>query len=158
MNDESDNRGMRTLGIGALLGALTAFFLDPTVGRRRRARGVDRVRGTVNRGLRRTQRTARGVGATAYGVLQRLTHLREQPKDYDDATLAHKVETEIFRPADVPKGKIVVNAVDGIVQLRGEADTPELMDELVERTRRVQGVREVENLLHLPNTEAPMHR
>jgi hypothetical protein len=29
---------------------------------------------------------------------------------------------------------------------------------LVDRARHVQGVREVENLLHIPGTEAPMHQ
>jgi osmotically-inducible protein OsmY len=85
------------------------------------------------------------------------THLREQPKPQpDDVTLARKVETELFRPADAPKGRINVNAEDGVVYLRGEADTPEMINDLVERTRKVQGVREVENLLHLPKTPAPM--
>ena len=45
-----------------------------------------------------------------------------------------------------------------MVVLRGEAQTPELIDELVARARSVQGVRDVENLLHLPNAPAPMHQ
>jgi hypothetical protein len=32
-----------------------------------------------------------------------------------------------------------------------------MITELVERTRSIQGVREVENLLHLPGTPAQMH-
>ena len=39
----------------------------------------------------------------------------------------------------------------------GEAPTPELITELVEKARAVQGVRDVESLLHLPGTPAPMH-
>ena len=42
-------------------------------------------------------------------------------RDYDDATLAHKVETELFRPADAPKGQVSVNVNDGVVELRGES-------------------------------------
>ena len=38
----------------------------------------------------------------------------------DDVTLTRKVETEIFRPKGAPKGKVDVNAVDGVVWLRGE--------------------------------------
>jgi hypothetical protein len=34
---------------------------------------------------------------------------------------------------------------------------PELIDDLVKQTHKVQGVREVENLLHVPGTKAPMH-
>jgi osmotically-inducible protein OsmY len=86
---------------------------------------------------------------------QKATHLREEPKDYDDVTLARKVETEIFRPEDAPKGSVNVNVEGGIVYLRGEVERPELIDDLVEKARNVQGVREVENLLHLPGTPAP---
>ena len=67
--------------------------------------------------------------------------------DVDDVTLARKVETEIFRDAEVPKGKINVNAENGKVVLRGEVDEPSLIEDLEQRTKKVQGVREVENLL-----------
>ena len=57
----------------------------------------------------------------------------------------------------VPGEAVNVNVQNGIVQLRGEVQQPELIDELDRRVRAVQGVREVENLLHLPGTEARMH-
>ena len=79
-------------------------------------------------------------------------------RDYDDVTLARKVETEIFRDAEVPKGQINVNAQEGVVQLRGEVPTEDMLDDLVEKTRSVEGVRDVENLLHLPGSPAPMHQ
>jgi osmotically-inducible protein OsmY len=41
--------------------------------------------------------------------------------------------------------------------LRGEVDSPELIDDLVVRARKVQGVQDVENLLHTPGQPAPMH-
>ena len=72
----------------------------------------------------------------------------------DDVTLARKVESEIFRDADVPKGAIDVNAEHGKVVLRGEVDSTELIEELVGKARRVQGVEEVESLLHTPGQQA----
>jgi hypothetical protein len=33
-----------------------------------------------------------------------------------------------------------------------------MIDDLVGKARSIQGVREVENLLHLPGTPAPTHR
>ena len=48
----------------------------------------------------------------------------------------------------MPKGKINVNAENGKVVLRGEVDSPELIDDLVAKARNVQGVQDVENLLH----------
>ena len=69
-------------------------------------------------------------------------------KEYDDVTLARKVETEIFRPADVPKGAISVNVNDGVVELRGEIADQRQIDELGDTARKVDGVRDVRNLLH----------
>jgi hypothetical protein len=93
---------------------------------------------------------------SAYGVTRKVRHRKEEPKPQpDDVTLARKVETEIFRSADVPKGKINVNAVDGVVELRGEADRPEMIRDLEDQVRNIPGVRDVRNMLHLPETPAP---
>ena len=69
-------------------------------------------------------------------------------KDYDDVTLARKVETELFRPADVPKGAISVNVNDGVVELRGELADQAQIDELGDNARKITGVKDVRNLLH----------
>jgi gas vesicle protein len=148
----------RLIGLGAAFGAAFAFLFDPQSGRRRRHELRDRTLALFRRSGRRAERSGRAVGARAQGVSQRVQHLREEPKDLDDVTLARKVETEIFRPADVPKERINVNVQNGVVQLRGEIDRPDMIEELVEKTRSVQGVREVENLLHTPGTQAPMHQ
>lgn len=73
---------------------------------------------------------------------------------YDDVTLARKVESEIFRPADAPKGEVNVAAHDGVVELRGIVRRAEQIDELVSKAADVKGVERVENLLHLPGTPA----
>jgi osmotically-inducible protein OsmY len=148
---------MKRFGLGALVGALAAVFLDPANGKRRRHTLRDRSRGSLRRGTRRTARLGRGVAAQTYGLAQKARHLHQQPKDYDDATLKAKVETELFRPEHAPKGRVNVNAQNGIVQLRGELDSRDLIEDLVHRTRKIQGVRDVENLLHLVGEEAPMH-
>jgi len=134
------------------------WFFDPVQGRRRRAVTRDRVLAFFRHGARRTGGAGRALAAEAYGLRQKAAHLREQPKDYDDQTLKNKVETVLFREQDAPKGQVDVNAQNGVVQLRGEVGSPELIEELVERTRKVQGVRDVENLLHLPDAPAPMHQ
>ena len=149
---------MPRFALGALIGAFLSYFLDPQGGRRRRHGVVDRTLGTMRRGRRKTAQAGRLVAAEAHGLKQKVTHLREEEKTFDDVTLVRKVETEIFRGPDVPKGQINVSAADGVVALRGEVDRPELIGDLVTRTRRIQGVRDVENLLHLPGTPAPMHQ
>ncbi|MDQ4030682.1 MAG: BON domain-containing protein [Actinomycetota bacterium] len=144
--------------LAAAAGAALAFFLDPTSGRRRRATAAQRVPGFFRHRSREAGRLGRSVSAEAYGLKQKATHLRERPKgDLDDATIAHKIETELFRPADVPKGQINVNVQEGVVQLRGEVPNPDMIDDLVAKARSIQGVRDVENLLHLPGTPAPTH-
>src|SRR2546430_9151768 len=148
---------MGVFAVGGALGALLAYFFDPNSGRRRRHALRDRAASFVRSGERHAARTGRGVAADAYGFSQKVRHLKEEPKDFDDTTLADKIRSEVFRDSDVPKGKVNVNVQGGIAQLRGEVPRAELIDELVEQTRRVQGVREVENLLHVPGTEAPMH-
>ena len=148
---------MKRFGLGAVIGVLGALFLDPANGKRRRHTLRDRTRGLLRRSGRKTVRLARGTAAEGYGLVQKARHLHQEPKDYDDATLKAKVETELFRPEWAPKGKVNVNAQNGIVQLRGELESRDLIDELVHRTRRIQGVRDVENLLHTVGEQAPMH-
>jgi hypothetical protein len=77
-----------------------------------------------------------------------------RPKQLDDKTITDKVETELFRDANVAKGKIDVNTADGVVWLRGEAKTPEQIKELEAKARAIPEVKQVENLLHLPKTPA----
>ena len=145
---------MGVLALGAVVGGLLAYFFDPENGKRRRQRAIDQTAGFARK---RAARAGRGVAAEAYGVTKKVQHLREEPKDFDDATLADKVRSEALRGEDIPAGEINVNVQEGVVQLRGEVQRPELINELVDRVRGVQGVRDVENLLHLPGTEAPMH-
>jgi hypothetical protein len=86
--------------------------------RRRRHHRRDRDRARQARPPQgRRQGQGRGLG-------------RHRSKDYDDATLAHKVETELFRPADAPKGQVSVNVNDGVVELRGELPDQRQIDEL----------------------------
>jgi hypothetical protein len=80
---------------------------------------------------------------------------REPTPAMNDATLKAKVETELFRPADAPKGRVTIGVVDGVVELRGTAKTPKQIRDLERRAREIPEVREVENLLHQPKTPAP---
>jgi osmotically-inducible protein OsmY len=119
--------------LGGAVGAALAYFYDPDNGRKRRKKAI--------------KRTTK--------AFRKATHLREQKKPQpDDVTLARKVESKIFRDADVLKGQINVNVEDGVVYLRGELEQPDLIDDLGAQARKVHGVRAVENLLHVPGSEA----
>jgi osmotically-inducible protein OsmY len=146
---------MPVFALGAALGALLAYFFDRESGARRRHVAYDR---TTSFFRKRGSGAVRSVASGAYGMTQKVQHLREEPKEFDDATLANKVRSEALRGDEIPAGQISVNVQKGVVQLRGEVQRPDLIQTLVERTRNVQGVVDVENLLHVPGAEAPMHQ
>ena len=144
----------RTLSLAALVAAVVYFF-DRDNGKRRRRMAVDRTAGFLRGKARRLDRARQGAVSGAHGVTQKAKHLREEEKPPpNDATLKAKVESEVFRDLSVPKGKVDVNAEDGVVYLRGEVDSPDLVAELEKATRKVHGVREVQNLLHTPEGKA----
>jgi osmotically-inducible protein OsmY len=142
------------------LGAALMYFFDPQSGKRRRSMARDRALGFYRQRSRGLGRRAGSVRAEAEGLVQKAKQVRAEEKltDPNDVTLARKVETEIFRDPQVPKGQIDVNAEGGVVILRGEVEGPELIQDLEEKTRSVQGVKDVENLLHTPGADAPMHQ
>ncbi len=76
-------------------------------------------------------------------------------EDVDDKTLAHKVETEIFRAPDAPKGDVSVDVQHGVAHLRGEVADERWITRLGDEAEKVDGVKGVENLLHRPGTPAP---
>src|SRR4051794_35025072 len=142
---------MPLFALAGAIGAALAYFFDPDNGRKRRKDAIMRA----GKAFRQTGQKGQGVAAQAKGLKEKATHLKEQEKPQpDDVTLARKVESEIFRDAEVPKGQINVNAEDGVVFLRGEVQ-PDLIEDLAAKARDVQGVRGVENLLHAPGQEAP---
>jgi len=147
---------MKLYALFAAAGAALTYFLDPQNGKRRRHVTVDRVAGFFRARGRDAGRAGRAVTSEAYGVAKKATHLREQEKPQpNDATLTNKVESEIFRDPQVPKGQISVNAERGVEYLRGEVESPDLIQELERAARKVQGVQDVENLLHVPGSKAP---
>jgi len=145
-------RNIRYMAYGALL----AYFFDPENGRRRRALAGQRIPAVFRKASKKAGDVTDAATDQASAMKQKATHLGEEEKPQpDDVTLARKVETEIFRDSDIPKGRINVNAENGKVVLRGEVEQPELIKDLEQRTKKVQGVQEVENLLHVPGAAAP---
>jgi hypothetical protein len=142
---------------GMTVGALLAYFVDPKSGRRRRHTARDRATSRVRRGERRAAARARRTRSHAVGVARRTFNAarprRREP--FDDVTLARKVESELYRRARVPKGHISINAEDGFVFLRGVMDRQDDIERVEIATRQIKGVRDVENLIHLPGTPAP---
>jgi osmotically-inducible protein OsmY len=104
---------------------------------------------TAKRYVKRYAGQAKGMAGSAPGVGRPPAEER-----LNDPALARKVESEVFRDKDIPKGNINVNVEDGAVYLRGEVPEQAMMDDLVARARKVDGVRGVENLLHLSGSQS----
>jgi hypothetical protein len=141
--------------VGGLLGAVAVFLLDPQVGHHRRALVRDRIAGMARHLGRRGAHAARWLASDASGLGQRIRNVGEPAEQLDEVDLAHKVETELFRDGTVDKGRLNINAERDVVFLRGTAPTVEEIREIEDRVRKIEGVRHVVNLLHLPGTTAP---
>jgi osmotically-inducible protein OsmY len=148
-----------TLMFGAAAGAAAQYFLDSQAGRRRRHTTRDRGLALVRRQAREAARRVDYAAGQAKGAA---VAMKPKPSDdskldeLGDAGLAHKVESEIFRAADAPKGKVDVNAENGVVFLRGEVE-PDWIARLEHDAGHVTGVKAVRNLMHPPGTPAPTH-
>ena len=105
---------------------------------------------TAKRYVDRYAGQAKGMAGSVPGVGREPAEQR-----LNDPALAAKVESEVFRDEQIPKDKLSVNVENGVVHLRGEVPDQDTMDALVERSRKVDGVKDVENLTHLPSEAAP---
>jgi hypothetical protein len=142
-----------------LAGIAGAFFLDPESGRRRRAIAKDRIAAFFRRRAIEAEKRARyAAGAVKGAVHEAAPSGGDGVGELNDPALEEKVESEIFRAADAPKGQVSVNVEEGVVYLRGELDSEDQIEALVEAAGDVEGVRGVESLLHLPGEEAPSKR
>ena len=138
---------------GTALGAGLAYFFDPHSGTRRRSMLQDQAASKARGGAGSLVGTARDVGAKAGGAV---TSARsDETVPVNDQALAEKVKSEVLGDPEVPKDRINIDVSDGIVALRGEVEDRELMQTLDAKARSVTGVREVQNLLHLPGEPPP---
>ena len=113
------------LGIGASAGALLAIGF-----------------------LSRKKSVTGPVKGAAHSVIHR-------NEEMDDQTLADRVRSEIFRPADAPKGDVVIDVQAGVAYLRGTVPDDAWIERFAKDARKVQGITGVKNLLHAPGTPTP---
>ena len=148
---------LTTFAAGAGFGAAVSYFLDGDSGARRRSVAQDKAGKYARRGGGTVQGVAQSAGAQARAVAARAQHVATGGGSApdDDNTLKNKVQTEIFRPADAPKGSVNVLVVDGIVELRGQVTHAAQSETLEKAAHKVTGVRDVRNLLHLPGETPP---
>jgi hypothetical protein len=148
----------RLVATGALA-ALGAYFLDPQSGKRRRDLATNKIGKWLRRGKRETERKARYAEGVAAGAAAKASPSTDRPpaeERLNDPALARKVETEIFSDADsLTRGAVSVNVENGVVYLRGQLEDESQIAKLGAKAGSVEGVRQVENLLHTPGSSAP---
>ena len=137
---------VRGVILGGLAGAALFYLLDPDRGQARRAQVRDKVAGAVRGGSRQLTKLSGRMAGQSYGAGRRITQVWSGPP-VDEMALKQRVESEIFRDPEVPKGDINLDVRGGVVVLRGQVRRPEQIDLLERDVRRVPGVTRVENLL-----------
>jgi osmotically-inducible protein OsmY len=149
---------MRTpisFALGLAAGAALAHFLDPDSGRKRRRQVADQAQSKAATAASTVQSTATAAAQQAKGAAHTAMPTGTRLESPDDVTLARKVETEIFRPADAPKGDVSVDVQAGVATLRGEVPDQRWIEKLGDDAGHVEGIQGVQNLLHTPGTPAP---
>jgi osmotically-inducible protein OsmY len=145
---------MRTpisFALGLAAGAAAVHFLG---GRDRRNAIRDQAMSKASSAASAVQSQASHVANQAKGAAQTVTPSATRVEQPDDVTLARKVETEIFRAADAPKGSVSVDVQAGIATLRGEVGE-EWIQRLGDEAGHVPGIQGVQNLLHTPDAPTP---
>ena len=75
------------------------------------------------------------------------------PEDEDDAAIAQTIRKRLEERSDLETGGLVIDVVRGVAYLRGELHDREKFNEVVDLTGSVPGIRRVQSLLHLPESE-----
>jgi hypothetical protein len=151
---------IRNVILAGLAGAVAAYLLDPASGRARRNRLRARLASLT---------TSRTIGTDGPAPLpenvaptspqpasmseERPAGLEEAPGTADDAVIERTVRRKLQERPDLQAGGLVIDVVRGVAYLRGDLSDRHGIDEIVDLTSAVPGVRRVQSLLHLPETE-----
>ena len=138
--------------LGAFVGA-AVYFLDPRNGPGRRSRAKDQLQSKLRGTSEQVDQMASHVENKAEGLAHTVTSSEKAPED--DKTLVDKIKSEVLGGSDYAGHDVVVNAVNGVVTLRGQLERPEQIDSLATDVAAVPGVTKVENFVHLPEQPAP---
>ena len=136
-------------------GAALMYFLDPRDGARRVAAARDGLVSVIPLPRRQPRPTGSPDGTSDVHVIARrpMGDGSDGRPSRNDARLAARVEAELRGDPDVPPGQVTIRAENGRVILRGRVDHPEQIGAIVDRVRAIRGVDDVENRLHVFQTQ-----
>jgi BON domain len=90
--------------------------------------------------------------ATAAPVV-RPTEADTLPEDQPDAIIAQRVRQRLKERPDLETSNLMIDVVRGVAYLRGDLPDRGRFDDILDVTGSVPGVRRVQSLLHLPESE-----
>lgn len=160
------------LVLGSALGAALMYLLNPTSGARHRSLIRDKfvhfahvAEKTATRTIPKKADYLSGFALGAYYRAKEKVTPQEEPmteEPFPDqgefVTITDRVMSTVFRDPKIPQGQVNVNTVDQVVYLRGHIEDQSLVDEIVERTRAVPGVKDVVNLINRPDVDPSVIR
>jgi hypothetical protein len=143
------------LSLTVAAGVIGVLLLDPHSGPRRRALLRDKLQGHMSAlwgGIARTTRTSRGPArGLLHTLAQRAPWHAPTPMPDSDAFVVQRVRTALGREQDLPLGALNIDAVDGIVRVRGTVPDARTAREIVEKAAVVPGARAVMSLMRTPD-------
>lgn len=149
---------IRTIALAGMAGAAVAYLFDPISGDARRTR----LRARIMTLARRTTTVETVRAPLSEDVVQEpsaeISDMTEEPRKEaialgpgaaptDDEAIASRIRTEVFGRPDLQTGRIVIDVVRGVAFLRGEMKDGHAIEEIMDLTRSVPGVRGVHNLI-----------
>lgn len=146
-------RKVYRLAIVSGAGAATAYFFDPERGAARRAQTRDQIQAKLRRREEEANRKARYETNVAVGEAVRAQG-GGVPRPVDDVEVVRLVEQSLAA-AEVDTSNLVVEAVEGVVTLRGQLPSRDAMRTAEQAASGIPGVLEVQSFLHTPGTPAP---
>lgn len=148
---------LRWLLVGAGFGAVVYYFLDPVSGRSRRSETAQQAAAGVREPLQKAEeeleKQATVARDRAEGLAKEATSASSPPDD--DRTLVNKVRSEALGGDEWQDVTINVNAINGVVTLRGELEDRDRIEKAIGAVQDVSGVERVESYLHVPGDQAP---
>jgi osmotically-inducible protein OsmY len=137
---------MSKLSKGATLaiGAIAAYLFDPDNGKARRARIKDQAASAARSLKEETSAQAKYQRNVMEGLVHEAKSAMRPPREFDDNTLVQKVRSEVLG-SWIAQGNppVEAEASNGTVTLTTTISDPQQQDDLVQRVRRVEGVKDV---------------
>jgi BON domain len=159
---------IRNLALSGLAVAAVAYYFDPVKGSARRSRLRGQIQTFTGRAMRRHDPAPLPENVAPVSMPEpptveetpeaRPTEADAPPEEEGDAAIARRIRARLEERSDLGTGGLVIDVVRGVAYLRGELHDREQFNEVVDLTGSVPGIRRVQSLLHLPESERVSRR